>query len=406
LNKRRHSLFFKLLLIFFGAAIAIGASIMISYHFFSDKPYRRSFHKNIVAYTRLIADKLRFEPFSKAKIEKQAGVQIITSQREMGKLIAKKDLHFRPIATHISITKPGRKFFIKFDDGFDRFLIQVHNQDYHPENIDALLYGLMAALFILFLAYLLVNRTFKPIDQIQEIAKEYGQGKLDRRIPLVGSGQLMSLTESINELADRVQGMLEAKRSLFLAIGHELKTPLARMRLQLEMLDGKTAPIVKNLNEMTEIIDQLLEAERVTHHSELNKKEIQLSGFLQKFKAEDVVIDCDDALVQKVDEIRMELVIKNLISNSRKYAPESLIKIKAYKDQEKTIIEVSDNGPGVPSKTLDKLTEAFYRPDSARTREKGGVGLGLYLVKNIVEAHQGNLEFFDVAPGFGVRISL
>jgi signal transduction histidine kinase len=118
------------------------------------------------------------------------------------------------------------------------------------------------------------------------------------------------------------------------------------------------------------------------------------------------VIDCDDALVQKVDEIRMELVIKNLISNSRKYAPESLIKIKAYKDQEKTIIEVSDNGPGVPSKTLDKLTEAFYRPDSARTREKGGVGLGLYLVKNIVEAHQGNLEFFDVAPGFGVRISL
>jgi signal transduction histidine kinase len=279
--KRRHSLFGRLLFIFFGAAIAVVMAIMISFHYLADKPYQKSFHRNIVTYTRLIVDKMRFDPFAKKKIEQQAGVKIIASRLLMARTIAKKDLHFRPIAPSISITKPGRTFFIKYDDGFDRFLIKVHNQQHHPENIDAIIVGIIASLLILLLAYHLVQKIFRPIDKIQELAKEFGEGNLERRLPVDGKGQLASLTVSINELADRIQSMLEAKRSLFLAIGHELKTPLARMRLQLEMLDGKTDPIIRNINEMTTIIDQLLEAERVTHHSELNLEAYELSDFFE-----------------------------------------------------------------------------------------------------------------------------
>lgn len=403
--RKQHTLFGKLLLIFFGAAIAIVAAFYISHHFFSEKPYRKVFNRNIITYTRLIADKIKFDPFGLIKIETSAGVKIITSRKKVRRIINKRNLHFKPISQYISITKPRRTFFIKYDDGFDYFLIRVTDQNFHPDNIDAIVITSIVALFILFLTYHLVGRIFRPIDKIQKMAKEYGSGRLDERIPLEGSGQLIDLTKSINELADRVKSMLNAKRDLFLAIAHELKTPLARLRLQVEMLENPNVEMVENINEMTNIIDQLLEAERVTHHSELNLELININSFLEKYADKNVKVVTSEYLHARIDPIKMDLAIRNLINNSLKYCgenPSVEIELKADLKQ----IWLSDNGPGVKNENLKNLTEAFYRPDESRGRDKGGVGLGLYLVKNIVHAHKGKLEFLNLNPGLRVIISL
>lgn len=404
--KRRHTLFGRLLITFFGAGIAIMIAWATSFHYFAEKPFKKTFNRNVITYTRLIADKLRMDPLGLVKIETSAGVKIITNRRKMARIISKRNLHFKPISSYISVTPPGRTFYIKYDDGFERFLIRVKDSNYHPENTNAIIIAILVAFVILFLTYHLVGRIFKPIDRIQKMTKEYGKGRFDERIPVEGKGQLADLTHSINDMADRIKSMLNAKRDLFLAIGHELKTPIARLRLQVEMLEGDHQDMVENLNEMTSIIDQLLEAERVTHHSELNTELVNVKELLEKFKNEDrVEIVADKIMHARIDPIRMKLVVKNLISNAKKYSNENTI-VKVELKPEAKQIWVTDQGPGVSEENLSKLTDAFYRPDEGRCRDQGGVGLGLYLVKNIVEAHKGELQFVNMNPGLRVIISV
>lgn len=402
--KKRHTLFGRLLVVFFGAAIAIVLAWIISHHYLADQPYEKSFNRNIITYTRLIANKLRFDPLAKSEIEKVAGVRIITSRQEVIKTIYKKDLHFKPLTSYIAVTKPGHTFYVKYENNFEFFLIRVKDQQFHPEKIDAILVALLIGFIIIFLAYRRVQRIFRPMDRIQKMAIEYGKGRFDKSIPVEGDGQLAQLTISINDLVVRIKSMLNAKRDLLLAIGHELKTPLARLRMQVEMLEGDNKDLIENINEMNNIINQLLEAEKVSHHSDLNKEYLDLNDFIKQYSIDErIIVEEGDSLCLDFDPIRIDLAIKNIINNAKKYAPVDtniIIKLNS-KDKE---LWITDCGPGVEDQTIENLTDAFYRPDKSRCRDDGGVGLGLYLVKNIVEAHRAELVFVNMKPGLRVII--
>jgi signal transduction histidine kinase len=403
--KRRHTLFGRLLVVFFGAAIAIGVAWIISFKFFSDDSYKKSFNKNIVTYTRLIADKMRFDPLAQSVIEKAAGVQIITNRYEIISLINQKDLHFKRLTSYISVTQPNKVFYVLYENNFEFFMIRVVDQTFHPERIEAIILSLILALIILFFLYRKVQSIFKPVEKIQKMAIEYGKGRFDELIPVEGDGQLAELTKSINDLALRVSSMLNAKRDLLLAIGHELKTPLARLRMQVEMLSEEHPEMVENITEMTSIIDSLLEAERVTHHSDLNKEKVDFVHFLQSYKTNNISVEAFGEFDIDIDPIRMDLVLKNLINNSLKYAgTQAQIKISLKIEQRE--LWITDNGPGVKGENLNSLTDAFYRPDEGRCRDDGGVGLGLYLVKNIINAHNGEISFINMHPGLRVIIKL
>ncbi len=403
--KRRHTLFGRLLVVFFGAAIAIGIAWVISFKFLSNDSYKKSFNKNIITYTRLIADKMRFDPLAQSVIEKAAGVKIITNRYEIIGLINKKDLHFKRLTSYISVTQPQKVFYVLYENNFEFFMIRVVDQTFHPERVEAIILSLILALIILFFLYKKVQNIFRPVEKIQKMAIEYGKGRFDQLIPVEGDGQLADLTRSINDLALRVSSMLNAKRDLLLAIGHELKTPLARLRMQIELLDEKHPEMVENITEMTSIIDSLLEAERVSHHSDLSKEKVDLVSFLQNYKSYEVSVDATGELELEIDPIRMDLVLKNIINNSLKYSgPSPLIQI-VLKNSEREIW-ITDNGPGVKGDNLNSLTEAFYRPDEGRCRDDGGVGLGLYLVKNIIDAHDGEINFINMNPGLRVIIKL
>jgi signal transduction histidine kinase len=391
--KKRHTLFGKLLVIFFSAGIAIVLAWMISHHYLADQPYQKSFNRNIITYTRLIADKMRFDPLTKTVIEKAAGVKIITNRQDIIQTIVNKNLHFKPLTSYISVTKPGRTFYVKYENNYEFFLIRVIDQHFHPEKIDAIIVALIIALIILFLAYRKVQNVFKPMDRIQNMAIEYGKGRFDESLPVEGDGQLAQLTISINNLVVRIKSMLNAKRDLLLAIGHELKTPLSRLRIQVEMLEGDNSSLIENINEMKTIIDQLLEAEKVSHHSDLNIEMLDLT----------IDVSTDEPFDLEFDPIRLDLAIKNIVNNAKKYAPiDSIIKIQLTTASKE--LWITDVGPGVSDDTISMLTDAFYRPDESRCRDDGGVGLGLYLVKNIVEAHRAELIFINMKPGLRVVI--
>ncbi|TDJ43587.1 MAG: HAMP domain-containing histidine kinase [Gammaproteobacteria bacterium] len=265
-----------------------------------------------------------------------------------------------------------------------------------------------------------VTWLIRPIEWIKEGARRIGQGDLDYRIPATRSDDLGELTVDINRMADDVQGMLEAKQQMLLAISHELRSPLTRTKVALEFIDDEVPrkSIQEDVEEMERLINDLLESERLnTRHSKLQLGPVDLTTLVrelvgQEFLAEQaqLTIKAPDAPVpHEVDETRIRLLVKNLIDNALCYRRDDGdtdgVEIEVADRGDEVVVRVTDHGPGMSPEDAARATEPFYRADPARCRDTGGIGLGLYLCRRIAEAHGGVLEI-DSVLGQGTRVSV
>jgi signal transduction histidine kinase len=262
--------------------------------------------------------------------------------------------------------------------------------------------GLGIAAIVLLLNYLLVNRLLAPVRMLKQGAERIRRGDLGYRVETDRQDELGELTSSVNHMADSLQSMLEAKRQLLLAISHELRTPITRAKLQLEFMDDdKTRQaLLDDINEIDLLISDLLEAERLNNtHSVLVTEPVQLSDFLESvvesFISEESEIrfsGLDTDQVVALDKLRIRLLVTNLLNNASRHGRGKPIDVRVSFANETATIEVIDRGEGIAEEHLADITEPFYRADSARQRNTGGFGLGLYLCKLIVEAHGGDIR--------------
>ncbi len=269
-----------------------------------------------------------------------------------------------------------------------------------------------------------VTWLIRPIEWIKEGARRIGQGELDYRIPAPRSDDLGELTVDINHMADDVQGMLEAKQQMLLAISHELRSPLTRTKVALEFIDDEVPrkSIQEDVEEMERLITDLLESERLnTRHSKLQIRPVDLITLIRDVVEQDFPADTAQltikapaaAVPHEVDETRIRLLIKNLIDNALRYTVDDSdtgraadgVEIEIADRGGEVVVRVTDHGPGMSPEQAERATEPFYRADPARCRETGGVGLGLYLCRRIAEAHGGGLEI-DSAVGQGTCVTL
>jgi len=259
-------------------------------------------------------------------------------------------------------------------------------------------------LVYLMIGYAAVSWLFKPIRAIRAGAAQIGEGNFDHRIRNIRQDQLGDLASDINRLADDVENMLDAKRALLLGISHELRTPLSRMRLMLEFIDKEAdrESLKPEIDEMEKIVVSLLEAEQLSaRHVTLNRFRVNISALISELinnyfsrdRQRVVVHVAADELDANVDEARISLLLKNLISNALRYVPESggRVDVTAEADGDDLVLRVEDNGPGLSKDQAEHLGEPFYRGDPSRTRDTGGTGLGLYLAMLVAEAHGGSL---------------
>ena len=277
--------------------------------------------------------------------------------------------------------------------------------------------GLVSTL-VLAGCFFAVSWLIRPIRWIKAGADRIGRGDLDYRIPATRRDDLGSLTVDINRMADDVQGMLEAKQQMLLAISHELRSPLTRTKVALEFLDDETTKqsILDDVVEMENLITDLLESERLnTRHSKLQLSPVDLVGlignlveneFLQQKDRLDIRVP-GSPVCRDVDETRIRLLLKNLIDNALCYSPDDrdrvVVALDAGPDAVK--IAVRDKGPGMSPDDVQRVTEPFYRADPARCRDTGGFGLGLYLCRRIAEAHGGSLQI-ESSVGQGTSVTL
>jgi signal transduction histidine kinase len=289
-----------------------------------------------------------------------------------------------------------------------------------PHGIGWITLALLLALIVI--AYAYVRRLLRPLDDIRDGAERFGRGAFDQPIPLRRRDELGDLAQRINTMAHDIQGMLDAKRALLLALSHELRSPLTRARLNAELLpatpegEAERAALLRDLAEMRDLISDLLESERLASpHAALQREPVDLAALVRDAVAEHpeggrVVLDIAEGLpALAVDRLRIRLLVRNLLENALRYggdAPEPpRIALRAA-GQGDIALEVRDFGPGVDAEQLEHLSEPFYRTDSARQRATGGVGLGMYLCRLVAEAHGGTLTVRNAQPGLAVSTVL
>lgn len=275
---------------------------------------------------------------------------------------------------------------------------------------------LTTLLLLTLVAYKSVRRLLRPLDDIRAGAQRFGRGEFAEPIPVRRHDELGDLAGDVNAMARSIHQMLEAKRALLLAISHELRSPLTRARLHVELLpEGGEATVrrealLRELQEMADLVTELLESERLGQGHAALQRELTDVGELVRdaVGGTGVALAIEEGLpLLSLDRVRMRLLLRNLVDNALRHGaglqpPE----VRVARDGEgRVLLAVRDHGTGVDEAVLPQLAEPFYRPDVARERATGGVGLGLYLCRLIAQAHGATFVVRNASPGLAVEMA-
>jgi signal transduction histidine kinase len=277
--------------------------------------------------------------------------------------------------------------------------------------------GLTMAALVLLLNFWLVRRLLEPVRQLREGAERICDGDLSYRVKSNRTDELGELTDSVNHMADSLQSMLEAKRQLLLAISHELRTPITRAKLQLEFLDDGMVKdaLGDDINEIDLLISDLIEAERLSNqHQALLAEHVDFADYIglvlqayHDYKGGVVFEEPEQDASVSIDKLRTRLLLTNIVNNAIRHGRDKPITVRISFSDTYVLLEVEDQGEGISPEHMEHLSEPFYRADSARQRNTGGFGLGLYLCRLIAEAHGGRLEISsELGVGTHVKVYL
>ena len=316
-------------------------------------------------------------------------------------------------------TSPWRPTRVLADGHRLRFGLAALPRDGAPEDRPRLIgwATLVAMLLLVGLAYARVRWLLRPLDDIRAGALRYGGGDFSTPIPARRRDELGELSQQINRMADGLHHRLDAKRALLLAISHELRSPLARARVNAELVGEGAArdALLHDLAEMRDLITDLLESERLANgHAALQAAPTDLNALVRdlvatQFAGRHLALALDPAIPTAVlDATRIRLLLRNLVDNALRYSVSAAAppRIATALEGDVLVLRVRDHGPGVDETQLPLLAQAFYRPDSARQRATGGVGLGLYLCRLVAQAHGGTMQWRNAAPGLEVEVRL
>ena len=273
---------------------------------------------------------------------------------------------------------------------------------------------LAALLLLTTLAYAVVRRMLRPLDDIGAGVARFGSGAFEPLIPVRRQDELGDLAERINRMAASLHGKLDAKRALLLAISHELRSPLTRARVNAELVEEgeHRSALLRDLGEMRDLITELLESERLASgHAALHTEPVDLSALVRELVAAQwpdagLALQLDERMGPvPADAMRVRLLLRNLVDNALRHSPGAPTPplVTLTRDTSGQVqLSVRDFGPGVAEEHLAHLAEPFYRIDSARQRATGGFGLGLYLCQLVAQAHGGELRIRRAEPGLEV----
>ena len=323
--------------------------------------------------------------------------------------------YFEPIGDNPSAYIRAREDAVLVIGPFDE--IEIYSSPWAVGSIILITFVLIAVT-----GYVLINPVVVRVRRLQQVAMEISAGDLDARSRVDSQDAIGNLSEAFNEMAGKLQVMIESQRYLLDAVSHELRTPIARVRFGLEMV--RHAQERAEVGSQIDSIDEdILEIEGVIEellmYNQLGRADVALK------KVELNVLDVINRVVASVTHSQMEKVItvqvsidpdctvladpksfgraiKNILANALRYA-NARVEIRTCQMEHAVQLEIADDGPGIPAADRARVFLPFTRLDASRDRASGGVGLGLAIVQRVLALHQGTVRI-EAAEARGARV--
>jgi two-component system OmpR family sensor kinase len=304
-----------------------------------------------------------------------------------------------------------------------------------PHLLQPLAYVAVLLVVIGVMAAPLAHRLSKPVERLTEATRRFGEGDLGYRIALKGASseasgrdELERLELAWNDMAGRVESLVRSHRELIANVSHELRSPLTRLRLVLELLPSspevrqRTAEIERELGDLDRLVEALLTVARLEVAAlPITREPLAAAALLESVRARaagdpllagrPVEVSADAALTLVGDEALLRRALRNLFDNAVKYGAGPITLFAQAEKEELVRLGVQDLGPGIPEGERERVLAPFSRGPAAReSSAPGGFGLGLTLASRIAQAHGGALCIEDAAGngvrGQGCRVSL
>lgn len=295
------------------------------------------------------------------------------------------------------------KYMVSPTETHRAFLTAVHY---------TLFWASLAALLIAFvLSFLLTRRVLRPLSRMAEATREVAAGNFSSRVE-VGADEIGRLGAAFNRMADSLENLERLRKTMVGDVAHELRTPLTNLRGYLEGLSDGVIPPEKGTFEMlqaeilrlvrlVEDLGQLARAEAARAYLERQELDLDetvgqmLTLYRPRFEARSIAVatrfePAADRVVADRDKVLQ--AVRNLIENACRYTPEGgRFSVWSERVPEGIRVVFANSGPGIPAADLPYVFERFYRADRSRSREAGGAGIGLSIVKELIEAHGGRV---------------
>jgi two-component system, OmpR family, sensor kinase len=319
-------------------------------------------------------------------------------------------------------------------EGGELVAIGIAHHDVPPSLWRVLLLPMALLLLVAAFISLRFARTLAtPLQEVAGAAERFGRGDMSIRTRTQRRDEIGAVGRAFDDMADRVARLVGSQQELMANVSHELQTPLSRIRVAVELMsDGDTSraeemltEIIQDLEELEKLIDDVMTLAR------LDLTRAAGSNLAHRVRREPVALSelvmrsCDrfralhdthplqielppDLPTLDADPVLLRRAFDNVLDNARKYSPKgSPIEVRATRQDGATRIAIVDHGIGIEAADLDKVFTPFFRTDRSRTRETGGVGLGLALSRRVVEAHGGSIALASqVGAGTTVTLAL
>lgn len=286
-------------------------------------------------------------------------------------------------------------FWVSLPAGGGRLSVGLPYTRIGPRPVHALLVSLaMGVLLTLVAAGWLARRTTRPLQRLEQAVTSLGRGETPAHLPETGPREIAALSRHFNEMARQVEDLLAARTVLLAGVSHDLRTPLARLRLAVEMLVRKPGPeLVAQVEHDIEAMDRLI-ADVLTLARGLGHEAVQ-PVVLPELLAE--LVDSTPGAVGRVQIQSIDLtleapagalrrILANLLENALRYGDGQPVTLKAEVENGCCRIGVLDRGPGIPPEALEAVFRPFFRLEASRSVETGGSGLGLAIVRQLAAA--------------------
>ncbi|MDM5317855.1 ATP-binding protein [Fictibacillus sp. b24] len=282
-----------------------------------------------------------------------------------------------------------------------------------------------AIILVCIISYFVARNLSRPLVEMRKAAEKMSKGELEVRIETLGNDELNELGNSLNLLASKLQLQETSRKNMTSDIAHELRTPLATIKSHLEAFeDGVFLPTSDRIHSLKEEIERLISLVQDLEHLtamespefSLNKKQEKLNSIINKsmdavagaFVQKEVTLhsELQPNIELNIDAKRFAQVLINLLSNALRYTPAGgMVIISTHTDKDSVFLSVKDTGIGIPKEEIKQVFERFYRGEKSRSREHGGSGIGLTIVKRIVEAHDGQI-WINSGSGKGTEVNM